>query len=417
MKPKVISALRAREVLDSRGNPTLEVEAVSGEVRAAASVPSGASTGSHEAKELRDGGKRYRGLGVLKACRNVEGKIARAVVGLNPAAQTALDDRLLELDGTKDKSRLGANATLAVSWAAARLAAQLKGQELYEHLMELVGRTKPTFPVPLFNIINGGKHADSGLDIQEYFVIPLKGDFPKRLEAGSLVYHQLKEQLENQGFSVGLGDEGGFAPHLKSNEEAFVQLARAIKAAGYSLGKDFTLGIDAASSEFYRSEDKTYHLKASKKGYTQTSAARFYRSWVQRFHLSLIEDGCAEDDFLGWKLLTQELGGQVTLVGDDLFVTDVGRIQSGINQRIANAVLIKPNQIGTVSETLKAIRLAQASGYKVVISHRSGETGDSAIADLAVAVGADFLKAGAPARGERLAKYNRLLAIYGNLRR
>ncbi len=415
MAERKITKLEALEILDSRGNPTVQVTAWAGKVFARASVPSGASTGSYEAHELRDGGKRYGGLGVLKACKNVTEKIAKVVVGLDARKQEAIDEAMRGLDGTADKRKLGANAILGVSLAACRLSAYLENVPLYERIAALHGRA-PSIPAPLFNVINGGVHADSGLDIQEFMLVPLGGAFPDRLREAADVYRVLRKKLIGFGMTASVGDEGGFAPKLKSNEAAFDLLEQAVKDAGYKVGRDFAFGIDAASSEFYDAKTKTYNLKASKKTYTATTAARLYQQWQERFRLAVIEDPLAEDDFLGWKLLTQALGSRCAVVGDDLFVTNPARIRSGIQQRIANTVLIKPNQIGTVSETLEAVRLAQDAGYKVVVSHRSGETTDRFIADLAVGVGANYLKAGAPCRGERLAKYNRLLEICEELK-
>jgi enolase len=412
MKQTKITKIQAGEILDSRGNPTVQIIMWAGSLSATVAIPSGASTGAHEAVELRDGDKkRYRGLGVLKACRNINDKIAPVIKGINALNQEQIDELLLELDGTKNKARLGANAILAVSLAAARLAAKAEGLELYEHLSQYYGYRAKIMPVPLFNVINGGKHADSGLDIQEYFIIPQRGKFRERLRQAAEVYQTLKSNLAANRLSVGLGDEGGFAPHLKTNERALDILSQAVKDAHYKLGKDFRLGIDAAASEFFDAEKEVYRLKASKVNYKPAGIYKMYQRWIKDYHLQIIEDGCSEDDFLGWQLLTKHLGQSTILVGDDLFVTNTQRIQNGIINRIANAVLIKPNQIGTLTETINAIKLAQQHDYQVVISHRSGETGDSFIADLAVAVNAEFIKAGAPARGERLAKYNRLAEI------
>jgi enolase len=421
MKSTQISKILAREILDSRGNPTVETTIWAGEIWATASVPSGASTGIHEALELRDGDKkRYGGLGVLNACKNVNTKIAKVLKGFDVTKQREIDEKMIVLDKTKNKSKLGANAILSVSLASARLAAKIEGLELYEYLAKvyrgngnevLPTKIKYTIPTPLFNVINGGVHADSGLDIQEFFIIPQTKKFSNQLEAGVLVYHQLKKNLMAEGYSIGVGDEGGFAPKLPSNEDALKYLAEAVKKSGFVLGKDFNLGMDAASSEFYDKSKATYELKASKTSLKSASIYQFYKKWINKYSISVIEDGCAEDDFLGWKFLTQNLGQNVLLVGDDLFVTNSKRIQMGINQKIANSVLIKVNQIGSLSETFDAIKLAQQNNYKVILSHRSGETPDSFIADLSVAVNADYIKAGAPCRGERLAKYNRLLEI------
>jgi enolase len=355
--------------------------------------------------------KRYGGMGVLKACRNVNDKIFKVIKGISADKQEEIDRAMLELDGTDNKRKLGANAILSVSLACARLAAKLHHKELFSYLAQVYGYTPKALPTPFFNVINGGKHADSGLDIQEFFIIPQKGNFAAKLRAGSEIFHQLKSQLAKKGFTVSVGDEGGFAPKLAGNEEALKQLSQAVAEAGYKLGKDVSLGMDAASSEFFDDKKGEYQLKSSKLSAKPSNIYQIYKKWLSKYPLMAIEDGCAEDDFLGWKFLTQNLGGQTLLIGDDLFVTNPVRIQMGITQKIANAVLIKVNQIGTLTETLAAIKLAQKNKYKIVISHRSGETSDSFIADLAVAVGAEYIKAGAPSRGERVAKYNRLLEI------
>lgn len=417
MKNK-ISKISAREILDSRGNPTIETCVWSGQNFAVASVPSGASTGSHEAIELRDGDKaRFAGLGVKKAIANVEKKIAPLLIGISVSDQQTIDQLMIDKDGTKNKSKLGANAILSVSLACSRLAAQLSNQELYQHLAKQYGYQPAKLPTPLCNVINGGVHADSGLDVQEFFVIPLKGSFADKLQRTSKIIHLLKKRLATHGYTVSVGDEGGFAPQLHSNEKALRFLADVVKLAGFKLGKDIALGMDVAATELFDAKREVYRFQADQKNFKPTSIARLYARWVQDYHIRVIEDGCSEDDFVGWQHLTDNLGAHVTLVGDDLFVTDPQRIQTGIIAGIANATLIKLNQIGTLSETIAAIQLAQKYGYKVVISHRSGETNDDFIADLAVAVNADYIKAGSLARGERLAKYNRLLEIEQNLRK
>ncbi len=412
MKKANITKIDAREILDSRGNPTIETTVWLGDVSATASVPSGASTGSHEAVELRDGdSRRYGGMGVLTAVKNVIGPIAKRIVGMNPTDQKSVDEVMLALDGTENKRKLGANSILSVSLAVARLAAKIQNKELYVYLASMYGYKPKNLPVPLFNVINGGAHADSGLDIQEYFIIPQKGKFSERLRQGTEVYQQLKKFLASKKLATSIGDEGGFAPHLGRNEKGFEVLAQAIKGTGYTLGKDFALGIDAASSEFYNSKTGIYKLSASGKKYTPKNICSLYAQWYSKYHLQIIEDGCAEDDFVGWKALSRGLGKKTILVGDDLFVTNIKRLEQGIQDGIANAILIKVNQIGTLTETLQAIQLAQKNNYKVIISHRSGETNDDFIADLAVAVNAEFAKMGSLARGERLAKYNRLMEI------
>jgi enolase len=412
-----ITRILAREILDSRGNPTLETTVWAGEKYAYASVPSGASTGSHEAFELRDGDKKhYGGLGVKKALRSVNQTIARTLKGMDPGNQQAIDEAMLEVDGTKNKSKLGANAILSVSLANARLAAILDQKKLYQYLAKTYDYKINRLPTPLFNVINGGKHADSGLDIQEYFLIPLRGSFAAKVEMAHQVISVLRRSLIAKKYSIGVGDEGGFSPKLKSNKRALRFLAQSVHDAKLRLGRDIALGIDAAASEFFDPEKEVYRLRADKVNYKPAVMYKLYQRWVNTFHLQMIEDGCAEDDFHGWQKLTEHLGSGTLLVGDDLFVTNPQRIQQGIIAGIANTVLIKPNQIGTLTETITAIKLAQRYGYKIVIAHRSGETPDAFISDLAVAVNADFIKAGSLARSERLAKYNRLLEIESQLR-
>lgn len=412
-----ITRIEAREILDSRGNPTIETTVWAGLAQATASVPSGASTGVHEALELRDGDKnRFAGLGVRKACRNVNTKIARLLKGKAVGDTKLIDDLMITADKTDNKSRLGANAILSVSLASARLAAQLASKPLYKYLASKYNYKTLRLPTPLLNVINGGVHADSGLDIQEFFIIPLKGRFAEKIQRSHAVIRALKKLLVGKGFSIGVGDEGGFAPQIGSNKKALRVLVEAIYAAGFKLEKDFALGIDAAASEFFDAKKEVYRFSADWKSYKPASVHKLYEQWIRDFGLKIIEDGCAEDDFLGWQKMTAALGGQTVLVGDDLFVTNTQRIENGIIAGIANAVLIKPNQIGTLTETMAAIKLAQKYGYQVVISHRSGETLDDFIADLAVAVSADYIKAGSLSRGERLAKYNRLIAIEAELK-
>lgn len=408
-----ISSLRAREILDSRGNPTVEVIATAAGKTMRASVPSGASTGSHEAFELRDGNpKRYLGKGVLTACKNIEKKLFPAIADCDIFDQAVIDYRMRDLDGTEHKEKLGANSILAISLVVARLAAAVAERPLYVHLADQHGYTKPSYlPIPLFNVINGGKHADSGLDIQEFFVIPQKGYFRDKLHMGVVLYHELKALLKKQKLSVAVGDEGGFAPRLKDNEDALKMLTLASKAAGCTPGKDVCFGLDAAATEFYNAKTKSYHLVASKSTYKPITMYKLYEQWMKKYPIQIIEDGCSEDDFFGWELLTSKLGKKTILVGDDLIVTNADRLKEAINKGCANSALIKPNQIGTLTETLVTIDAAQRAGYKIVMSHRSGETSDDFISDLAVAVGAQYIKAGAPCRGERVAKYNRLLEI------
>lgn len=412
-----LTKLTARQIFDSRGNPTLEVTAYSGKFFASASVPSGASTGSHEAVELRDGGKKYNGLGVSKAVKVVEKKLLPRLKGQNIFDQANVDAILLETDGTKDKHRLGANSILGTSLAIARLASKLSGKPLYEYLATSYGFTKPKImPVPLLNVLNGGLHADSGTDVQEFFIIPKRGKFADRLEIGWQAIASLKEILKKKRLAISVGDEGGFAPKIHSNEKALRLLVAAIHHAKLRLGRDVALGIDAAATEFFEVDKEIYRFKADKRSFKPASISRLYARWVKRYHLEIIEDGCSEDDLHGWQQLTLQLGDKVTLVGDDLFVTDSYRLQAGIIAGAANSILIKPNQIGSLSETMHTVQLAQRYGYKVVLSHRSGETTDDFLADLAVAVGADYIKAGSLARGERLVKYNRLLKIASELK-
>jgi enolase len=412
MQKKVITRIQAREILDSRGNPTIETIVWSGADFATASVPSGASTGSHEAFELRDNDKkRFSGLGVQKAVRNVNTKIFKLLKGKSVTNIRLIDELMIAADKTPNKSSLGANAILSVSLACARLGAQVSEKPLYDFLGSYFKYKAYHLPTPLLNVINGGVHADSGLDVQEFFLIPLRGSFAEKIQKSHGVIHELKASFVNKGLSIGVGDEGGFAPKLGSNKKALQFLTAAIKSAGFRVGKDFALGIDAAASEFFDAKKEIYSFKADRKHYKPASVYKQYGQWVKNFGLQIIEDGCAEDDFLGWQQLTAALGKNVTLVGDDLFVTNTQRIETGIIAGIANAVLIKPNQIGTITETVAAIKLAQKYGYKVIMSHRSGETTDDFIADFAVAVNADYIKAGSLSRGERLAKYNRLMAI------
>jgi enolase len=363
-----IERLFAREILDSRGNPTIEVKIFAGDMSAVASVPSGASTGVHEALELRDDDeKRYGGLGVLKACKNINGKIAKAIIGMDPIDQVAVDECLLALDKTPNKAKLGANSILGVSLAVARLGAVISGKPLYKHLADCYGFGSFKLPTPLFNVINGGRHADNGLDVQEFFIIPNKAKFSDNLRMGSEVYHVLKKNLKSSGLATGVGDEGGFAPVMPKNEIGFKMLVEAITRAGYKMEKDFWLGADVAASEFYDKSKHEYKLKADKAVFKPVNMYKLYQSWRKKYPIAIIEDGCSEDDVIGWKLLTQHLKKDLLLVGDDLFVTNTKRIQMGVNQHLANAVLIKPNQIGSVTETMAAVKLAYENDYKVVV--------------------------------------------------
>ena len=408
-----ISHVKAREIMDSRGNPTIEVEIglVSGDVGVAA-VPSGASTGTREAVELRDGDKsRYGGKGVLKAVKNVNEVIAPAIFGMDALNQRKLDETIIALDGTPNKGKLGANALLGVSLAAASAAAKALELPLYRYLGGLVG-VKP--PIPMMNVLNGGKHADNNVDVQEFMIMPLGAeDFHQALRMGAEVYQTLKSILNKRKLSTAVGDEGGFAPDLQSNEEALKLLVEAIKAAGYVPGKDIFICLDPASSEF--SENNRYFIEGDKEGRTSEQMIDLYADWCEKYPIYSIEDGLAEGDWDGWKKLTERLGNKIQLVGDDLFVTNKAILKEGIDKGIGNSILIKVNQIGTLTETLDTIRLAHKNGYTTVISHRSGETEDTFIADLAVAVNAGQIKTGAPARTERVAKFNRLLRIEDDL--
>ena len=407
-----IKEVRAREILDSRANPTVEAKAIleSGE-KGVASAPSGASTGAHEAHELRDGDeRRYKGKGVKKAVNNIAEHISPAIKGIEATRQREIDEKMLAIDGTKNKSKLGANAILPVSLAVARAAASASNKELYEYLSE--GK-RLGLPTPMLNLINGGAHATNNLDIQEFMIVPHGLDLPEAIRAGGEIYHTLKQILIEKELSSAVGDEGGFAPDLSSDEEAIELLCRAIKESGYNTDK-VGIALDVASSEWY--ENGGYVLPKRGKSLSKSQLIDYYVSLCDKYPIISIEDGMAEDDFDGWRELTTRLGSRIMLVGDDLFVTNIERLQIGISQKMANAILIKPNQIGTLSETLDVIKLAREAGYKFIISHRSGETCDTSIADIAVATDAKFIKAGAPCRGERVAKYNRLLEIYENIK-
>lgn len=404
-----IKEIKAREILDSRGNPTVEAEVIlnSGEI-GQASVPSGASTGSREAIELRDGdSQRYNGKGVTRAVANINTEINKALNGFDVTQQNELDQTLLILDGTPNKERLGANALLAVSLAAAKAAAAYEKKPLYQYLGNGEGYL---LPIPMMNIINGGAHADNNLDIQEFMILPVGlPTFKEALRAGTEVFHHLKQLLKKQGFNTNVGDEGGFAPSLPNHQSAIENILVAIEKAGYHPGKDIFLGLDVASNEFYR--EGKYHLHAEKKVLSSAQLADYLANLVEQYPIVSIEDGMSENDWDGWHYLTQVLGKKVQLVGDDLFVTNTELLEKGIKQHIANAILIKPNQIGTLTETMAAIRLAKKEAYNTIISHRSGETEDTTIADLAVATNAGQIKTGSLCRTDRIAKYNQLLRI------
>jgi enolase len=408
-----IETVIAREVLDSRGNPTVEVEVqLSGGASGRAAVPSGASTGEHEAIELRDGGKRYLGKGVLKAVEHVNDRLARVVAGADALDQASVDRLMIENDGTENKSTVGANAILGVSMAVARAAADAVGLPLWRYLGGAAARV---LPVPLMNILNGGVHADNGLEVQEFMIAPVGApSFAEALRSGVEVFHTLKAQLKKDGLATSVGDEGGFAPRLASNEDALARVTRAIESAGYKPGTDIALALDVAASEQYNKDTGTYRW--DKAEVSRNELVELYAALTDRYPLISIEDGAAEDDWDTWAAITQRIGNKVQLVGDDLFVTNPKRLRTGIERGIANAILIKLNQIGTVSETLDAIALAARHGYRSVISHRSGETEDTFIADLAVATNVGMIKTGSASRSDRTAKYNQLLRIEWELR-
>jgi enolase len=410
----LIKSVHAREILDSRGNPTVEAEVLlECRVHGRAAVPSGASTGAHEALEMRDGDKkRYSGKGVLQAVEQVNNEITKALIGLNALDQPRVDQAMLDLDGTPNKNKLGANAILGVSLAVSRSAAEAVGVPLYRYLGGVSARL---LPVPMFNILNGGVHANwQGTDLQEFMIAPIGAScFREALRCGSETYHALKNVLKDNGHSTGVGDEGGFAPVLKKNSDAVELILKAIEKAGYRPGEQISIALDPASSSFY--EEGYYHLRTEGRKVTSHEMVEMYAEWVKKYPIVVLEDGLAEDDWDGWKLLNRTLGDKIELVGDDLFVTNVKRIERGINENVANAVLIKLNQIGTLSETIAAIEMARKAGWGAMVSHRSGETVDSFIADFTVAMGTGHLKTGAPCRGERVEKYNQLLRIEEDL--
>jgi len=406
-----IKQIIAREILDSRGNPTVEAKVVlENGLVGVAKVPSGASTGTHEALELRDGGKRYGGKGVLKAVNNVNAVIARVLKGMDATHQLELDKKMIALDGTSNKSKLGANAILSVSLACARAGALSLNLPLYQYIRHAYKISERGFrlPLPMMNILNGGRHADNGLSIQEFLIIPRNKYFRERVRMGSQVFHALANILAQKGYSTSVGDEGGFAPELLSNERAMQVIVDAIKYCGWEAGKHIYLGLDVAASEFY---NKGNYYLIKKQGWRAEKMIATLEQWVKKFPIATIEDGLAEDDWDNWKILTKELGRKVALVGDDLFVTSVDRLERGIKEKVGNAILIKVNQIGTLSETIDAILLAKKFGYQVAVSNRSGETADTFIADLSVAVNAEYIKTGSLSRSERTEKYNRLMEI------
>jgi enolase len=407
-----IISVQARQILDSRGNPTIEVDVVtSNGVLGRAAVPSGASTGIHEAVELRDGDKKfYLGKGVLNAMQNVNKVIAEEVTGMYVTDQAEIDQKMIDLDGTANKGKLGANAILGVSLAVAHAAAQETNQQLYRYIG---GVSADTLPIPMMNILNGGSHADNSIDFQEFMVMPVGAEsFSDAIRMGAEVFHNLKNVLKKGKYSTNVGDEGGFAPNLKSNEEAIKVILHAIEAAGYEPGKDICIALDPASSEYYLPKENVYHLhKSSGDKLTPKEMIEYWKGWVKKYPIISIEDGMAEDDWDGWKLMTKELGEKIQLVGDDIFVTNVERLQRGIDLGVANSILIKVNQIGTLTETINTVNMAYRNAYTAVISHRSGETEDTTIADLSVALNTGLIKTGSACRSERIAKYNQLLRI------
>ncbi len=407
-----IASIHARQILDSRGNPTVEVDVLTAAgFLGRAAVPSGASTGVHEAVELRDGDKKsFGGKSVLKAVKNVNDVISKELQGMMVEEQNAIDARMIALDGTPNKGKLGANAILGVSLACAKAAAQECNQELYRYVG---GVNANTLPIPMMNILNGGSHADSNVDFQEFMIMPVGApSFSEALRWGAETFHALKNVLKKKGLSTGVGDEGGFAPNLKSNEEALEVILQAIEQAGYKPGEDIFIALDPASSEFYLTDEKVYHLhKSSGDKLTSAQMADFWADWTKRYPIISIEDGMAEDDWEGWKALTDRIGGKCQLVGDDLFVTNSARLKMGIEKQVANSILVKVNQIGSLTETINAVNMAYRNSYTAVMSHRSGETEDTTIADLAVALNTGLIKTGSACRSERIAKYNQLMRI------
>lgn len=438
-----IKSIHAREILDSRGFPTIEasVELKNG-IKEKASVPSGTSKGEYEALELRDNDpKRYQGMGVLKACENINEKIFKVLKGIEIVQQEKIDQIMIDLDGTENKSKLGANAILAVSLACSRVAAKSQNIELYQYISAIYnlsrfsftekskildspsGKSGQQLPIPMINIFNGGKHADTNLDFQEFMIIPQKNSFKEMIRKGAEVFHKLKEVLLEKGYDTDVGNEGGFAPDINSNSEAIDLIIEAIKKAGFEPNKDFFLGMDAAASEFYNKKENKYFLKTDKISLSQNQLIAFYFDWLKKYPLISIEDPLEQNDWGGWSEISSKFNpvlntgqnAKLMVVGDDLFATNIKRLKKGIEEKCANAILIKLNQIGTLSETIKCIKLAKKNNFKIIISHRSGETIDTFISDLAVAVGADFIKAGSFSRGERTAKYNRLMEIEESL--
>ena len=420
-----IKKITAREILDSRGNPTIETKVLlDNGLEAKASAPSGASTGAHEAVELRDGDRaRYGGLGVLAAVKNVENKIAPKLIGVEITDQEKIDGLMIKLDDTKNKSKLGANAVLSVSLSSARAGALSKGEELYEYINKSYGLGSPAagagykMPTPCFNIFNGGKHADTNLDFQEFMIIPvLKASFKEKVRIGAEIFHALGRILKKAGFDTDVGNEGGYAPDIISSIQAIELIMAAAVNAGFKPESQIALGVDVGSSQLYNKADGKYIFKLDRASFTAATLTGLYYEWFRKYPIIYIEDGLAEDDWAGWRELNKELGSSIMLVGDDLFATNLERLRLGLRERAANAILIKPNQVGTLTETIACVKVAKKHNYKIIVSHRSGETTDDFIADLAVAVQADYIKAGSLSRGERVAKYNRLMEIEEQLK-
>lgn len=410
-----IVKIQARQILDSRGNPTVEVDVITDNgILGRAAVPSGASTGKHEAVELRDGNKDFfLGKSVLKAVENVNTKINEALTGYYITEQNAIDSKMIELDGTENKAELGANAILGVSLAVAKAAAIETGQELFRYIG---GVNANTLPIPMMNILNGGSHADNKIDVQEFMIMPVGAEtFSEALRMGTEVFHNLKNVLKAKGHSTNVGDEGGFAPNLGSNEEAIEVVLEAIKVAGYTPGEDIYIALDAAASEFYCAEEKVYNFESTGQKLTPSDMVNFWKEWVEKYPILSIEDGLDEDDWNGWQELTEAIGDKVQLVGDDLFVTNVKRLEKGVKENISNSILIKVNQIGSLTETINAVQMANEASFTSIISHRSGETEDTTIADLAVALNTGLIKTGSASRSDRIAKYNQLLRIEESL--
>ena len=413
--PKIIN-ISARQILDSRGNPTVEAEVFTeNNIMGRAAVPSGASTGKYEAIELRDNNDNiYMGMGVLKAVNNIQKNIKNHLIGTSIHDQLLIDNKMIQLDGTFNKGNLGANAMLAVSIACAKASAKENKKPLYDNI---IGHDHYMLPVPMMNILNGGSHADNSIDFQEFMVMPIGADsFSHALQMGTEIFHHLKIELKSRNYSTNVGDEGGFAPNLKSNKQAIEVVLKAIKSAGYIAGKDVYIAIDAAASEFYNEEEKIYHFSQSTgEKLTSSDMVNYWKEWTMQYPIISIEDGLDEDDWSGWKLLTDTIGGDIQLVGDDLFVTNVSRLQKGIENSTANSILVKLNQIGTLSETIQTVNLAKRNNYTSIISHRSGETEDTTIADLSVALNAGQIKTGSVSRSDRVSKYNQLLRIESSL--